>query len=356
MRRRAISFGISAAALLIVLSQAEAQAQQGERKGKRGSRVQSARRAQSAATRVVKRNARRASRLRERSRLVEPLIAAAAIKYRVDPMAIWVIAYCETRFRPWLVSPKGAQGLLQFMPDTAKDYGLDNPFDVAKAVDAAARYVRRSSDQFGGRLDLVLASYNAGPGAVDAYLRGVRIVTRSGKVINPRAIKTGGVPPYSETQKYVAKGLRAYKRIEKSGIFSQEVLSRSGRTRMPDELRAGQLMAALPLNDRELDEIGGPQSPMITAGFSKPVASTNTLQIRESIASNKPSASTEKSAQQIEEVFYDIHSGTRYLVRQGAIVKTLEPLKDEASNTPEKSSGQRPTMVARSTLYISRSE
>lgn len=80
------------------------------------------------------------------------------------------------------VSPKGAQGAFQFMPDTAKELGVD-PFDPTSAADGAARYLKQNYDKF-GNWDLALAAYNAGPGNVQKY---------------------GGVPPFKETQSYVQK-------------------------------------------------------------------------------------------------------------------------------------------------------
>lgn len=355
--RRSISVGVSIAALLIVLGQADAQARQGGLRYRNRSRQFAPRRARAAATRVVKRNVRRLSRMRERARQVEPLIAAAAIKYRVDPYSIWVIAYNETRFKWWLVSPKGARGMMQFMPATAKDYGLTNPFNVPAAVDAAARYARRMMDQFDGRLDLLLASYNAGPAAVDAYRRGVRIVCRDGKVINPRGIKTGGVPPYSETRKYVSQGLKVYSRAKSIGVFPREVLAQTRQANMPDVASARELMAAFELNDRELDDLGGPQSPMIVAGFTQQTAkpeipAPGVIAKRDA---NKLIASSAAS-NPIQEVFYDIHSGTRYLVVKGEIVKPLEPVKPEESTSPEKPAQIKSTVVARSSYYGSRGE
>jgi Transglycosylase SLT domain len=355
--RRSISVSITAAALLVVLAHADAEAKQGGRKYRNRTRQAATRRARTVASKVVKRDARRISRMRERARLVEPLIVAAAIKYQVDPHAIWVIAYNETRFRWWLVSPKGARGMMQFIPGTARDYGLDNPFNVPASIDAAARYVRRMSDQFGGRLDLVLASYNAGPAAVDAYRRGVRIVCRDGKVINPRAIKTGGVPPYTETRKYVSQGLKVYSRLVNAGVFPQEVLSRTRPSNMPDAASARTLMASFSLDDRELDELGGTQSPMVAAGFSQQttVAATSQQTVIQPDSSRKVLVSAPASSQ-IEEVFYDIHSGTRYLVKQGEIVKPLEPVKVEDSSGPEIPAQIKSTVVARSSYYGTRGE
>jgi hypothetical protein len=145
--------------------------------------------------------------LRSRAARYEPLINSAALRHGVDARWLWIIAYLETRFRPELVSPKGARGMMQFMDATAERYSLIDPHDAAASIDAAARYVRDLQKRFGNRLDLILASYNAGEGAVDAYLRGYARRLPNGRVINPQGLKLGGIPPYAETRNYVANGL-----------------------------------------------------------------------------------------------------------------------------------------------------
>jgi soluble lytic murein transglycosylase-like protein len=141
-----------------------------------------------------------------RARRYEPSIARAASKHGVDARLLWVIAYLETRFNPTLVSRKGARGMMQFMPDTAQRFGLTDPHDPVAAIDAAAKYIRHLGRRF-NRADLVLAAYNAGEGAVEAYLTG-RSIKMGDRIINPKGVVTGGLPPYSETRAYVARGLR----------------------------------------------------------------------------------------------------------------------------------------------------
>ncbi|MGH9915253.1 MAG: lytic transglycosylase domain-containing protein [Pyrinomonadaceae bacterium] len=161
--------------------------------------------------------------VRERARRYEPVIAAAAARYGVDPHLLWTIAYKETRFQPNLISPKGARGLMQFMPGTAVRYGLLNPHDPVQAIDAAARYISDLQKKFGSREDLLLAAYNAGEGAVEAYRDGLRLVLPTGKVINPTFLRTGGVPPYTETQGYVSGGTAIYRHITATNIFGVSV-------------------------------------------------------------------------------------------------------------------------------------
>lgn len=143
----------------------------------------------------------------ERTRRYEPYLAESATKHGVDARLLWVIAWLETRFNPAAVSRKGARGLMQMMPATARRFELKNPHEPAASIDAAARYVRLLVARYGGRADLVLAAYNAGEAAVDAYLTG-RAIQAGNKVINPRRRITGGIPPYRETREYVANGLR----------------------------------------------------------------------------------------------------------------------------------------------------
>jgi len=145
-----------------------------------------------------------------RARLYEPFIAEASVKYNVDANLLWTVAYLESRFRPHVISPKGAMGLMQLIPATAARYGLANPYDPKQSIDAAAQYLRDLLNRFDGRSDLVLAAYNAGEQAVIAFRDGRTITLPNGKVINPAGRKTGGVPPYSETENYVSSGMAVY--------------------------------------------------------------------------------------------------------------------------------------------------
>ncbi len=116
------------------------------------------------------------------------LFEAAGRRHNVDPALLAAVAKAESGFDTSAVSPVGAQGLMQFMPATAQEMGVD-PWDPASAIDGAARYLRNSLDRFGS-VDLAVASYNAGPGAVARH---------------------GGIPPYPETQNYVRTVLDAWR-------------------------------------------------------------------------------------------------------------------------------------------------
>lgn len=154
---------------------------------------------------------------RVRARLFEPMINDAARRYNIDPHLLWTIAYLESRFNPRAISYKDgvpcAFGLMQFVPATAKRYGISNLEDPRQAIDGAARYLRDLMARFGGRNDLVLAAYNAGEGTVEAYRDGRRLILSNGKVVNPNAIMSGGIPPYRETRAYVARGELVFRAI-----------------------------------------------------------------------------------------------------------------------------------------------
>lgn len=142
-----------------------------------------------------------------RARQYEPLMLEAAARHGIEARLLWVVAYLETRFHSQAVSPKGARGLMQFMPATAARYGLSDSHDPAQAIDSAAHYLRDLLRRYSGRVDLALAAYNAGEATVDAYLTG-RTINTGTRTINAEKQQTNGIPPYAETRAYVRQGMK----------------------------------------------------------------------------------------------------------------------------------------------------
>lgn len=157
----------------------------------------------------------------ERGRQYEHSFSELGAKHGVDGRLLWVIAYLETRFNPSLISQKGARGLMQLMPATAMRYGAADPHNSIEAIDAAAAYLRHLLVRFDGRIDLVLAAYNAGEETVEAYRLG-RSIQAAGKIINPSRKITGGIPPYLETQQYVRAGMSILKEPGSTLDFARE--------------------------------------------------------------------------------------------------------------------------------------
>ena len=121
----------------------------------------------------------------------------------VDPLLILEVMRWESSFKPYAVSPVGAGGLMQFMPQTASRFGI-NPFDERQAISGGSRYIGFLLRRFNGNVLSALAGYNAGEGAVDAFLN-CRTIRAGAKTINPLGrCTTNGIPPYAETQKYAA--------------------------------------------------------------------------------------------------------------------------------------------------------
>ncbi len=134
---------------------------------------------------------------------IDGLIRTNGERHGLDPYLIFLVIEHESHFRQRAVSPKGARGLMQLMPATARRLGVRDPFDPVQNISAGSRYLKELMTMFGGRVDLVLASYNAGEGAVMKYGR--------------------AVPPYRETRDYVKRITRRYGQEENSQ-------SQSGKT------------------------------------------------------------------------------------------------------------------------------
>ena len=123
---------------------------------------------------------------------IDNLIRYYGKQYGVDPFLIYCTMSQESGFTPGATSPKGAMGLMQLMPGTAARYGVTNPYDVAQSIMGGTRYLKDLLKMFNGRVDLALAGYNAGEGAVMKF--------------------GNNVPPYEETRTYVKLILKRYGR------------------------------------------------------------------------------------------------------------------------------------------------
>ncbi len=134
---------------------------------------------------------------------IDALIRQNGAKHGVDPYLIFCVMEQESHFNAHALSPKGARGLMQLMPGTSARFGIRRPSDPGQNISGGTRYLKQLITQFHGRIDLVLASYNAGEGAV---------------------MKFGGrVPPYRETRNYVKRISYRYHRAKKDTASKAEV-------------------------------------------------------------------------------------------------------------------------------------
>lgn len=135
-------------------------------------------------------------------------INQAALKSGVEPGFVAAVIKAESNFNPKAVSKKGATGLMQLMPHTAKKYNLKNPFDIWGNISAGVNQLKNLLGFYKGDKKLALAAYNAGHNAVKKY---------------------SGVPPYPETQNYIAQVFNYYKKINQSletrDFFTEEQIA-----------------------------------------------------------------------------------------------------------------------------------
>jgi soluble lytic murein transglycosylase-like protein len=141
------------------------------------------------AGRDVRRGSRPVNLGSERLHRWDSHIRDAARRYQLPESLLRAVIHTESNFDSHVVSRAGAMGLTQLMPATARYLGVANPFDPRQSIHGGARFLRILANHFAGDMNLVLAAYNAGPGAVKKY---------------------GGVPPYAETRAYVRAVLARY--------------------------------------------------------------------------------------------------------------------------------------------------
>jgi hypothetical protein len=115
---------------------------------------------------------------------IDRIITDAAGRHQVDPNLVRALIRVESNYNPMAISRKGAMGLMQLMPDTARKFNVSNPFNPQQNVEAGVQLLRTLLDNFGGNVPLALAAYNAGEGAVN---------------------RNHGVPAYAETRNYVRR-------------------------------------------------------------------------------------------------------------------------------------------------------
>lgn len=123
----------------------------------------------------------------------DDIIKLASSRFNISEALIKAVIAVESNFNPSAVSPKGAVGLMQLMPGTADDYGVDDAYDPASNIIGGTRFLSDLMDRFNEDLELVLAAYNAGPGAVTRY--------------------NNSIPPYPETRNYVELVIKFYNKL-----------------------------------------------------------------------------------------------------------------------------------------------
>ncbi len=125
--------------------------------------------------------------LEQDKEVIQASIRKAATKYNLPPALLQAVVKAESNYQVRAVSPAGAQGLMQLMPGTARELGVNDPFDIQQNINGGAQYLRSMLTRFNGDLKQALSAYNAGPGTVAKY---------------------NGHVPYPETRTYVARVLR----------------------------------------------------------------------------------------------------------------------------------------------------
>jgi soluble lytic murein transglycosylase len=124
----------------------------------------------------------------------DSIISQASEKFNIEPPLVKAVIKAESGFDHRAVSKKGAQGLMQLMPDTANDMAVDDPYDPTQNIFGGTKYLSKLMERYNKKLEHVLAAYNAGPEKVDQYK---------------------GVPPYKETKTFVKRVLSYYEEFKK---------------------------------------------------------------------------------------------------------------------------------------------
>ncbi len=146
------------------------------------------------------------------------MINAIAERNNVEPSLVHSVIKAESNYNPLALSPKGAQGLMQLIPSTARRFGVSNSFNVQQNVEGGVKYLKFLMDLYHDDYVKVIAAYNAGEGAVERY---------------------HGIPPYSETLNYVYRVGKNLKIARQICRFEGKGRGASGATRRPFDLYRG---------------------------------------------------------------------------------------------------------------------
>lgn len=148
--------------------------------------------------------------------VIHALVDSIAAQHGLQPQLVRSVIQVESDYNPHAVSPKGALGLMQLIPETARRFGVTDAFDPAENIQGGVRYLAYLLDLFHNDYGLALAAYNAGEGAVAKY---------------------GGVPPYAETRNYVAQVGKRWQEARKAGQAAAEMKQTEPRAAAPDAPR-----------------------------------------------------------------------------------------------------------------------
>lgn len=155
------------------------------------------------------------------------LITSASSRYRLDPDLVNSVIHAESGFNTHAVSRKGAQGLMQLMPETSSKLGIKDAFDPGANVDGGTRYLRELLERYNFDMVKALAAYNAGPLRVEQY---------------------AGVPPYRETQAYVARIVRDFNRKklaeQRQAAIKKNVAAKTSPTKISQVSQPGRARQA----------------------------------------------------------------------------------------------------------------
>lgn len=166
-----------------------------------------------------------------------PTISRYAKSYQVDEALIKAVITIESCYKEKALSPKGARGLMQLIPDTAERFGVSNAYDSQENIRGGARYLGWLSKRFDGDLTKVLAAYNAGEGRVDQYK---------------------GIPPFRETRNYVHDVMHVYQRFVSHRQSTEQSIARQSNSAVPTSQNT--------LNKQAIPANNQPQPPRVAKG------------------------------------------------------------------------------------------